>query len=268
MKFVPITPEEWLMPYAMDRDFGFVLGHLLGDNPYTSFYEHQVRNGMKLIFDNGAYENPLPMQPEEIMDLFSEHLYEIALPDVLFDPSETIRLHLAAMLRMREYMDLPVKQRRFTRLMIIPQGTNPDLWIDCAWSLLQHASEIIPNIPLTVGVPRHMAAHTGGRSALLHFRLMKIYRMFNEDVAIHFLGINEKPSELRTLALIHGEHIRSIDSAKPFVYAHQGLDWTDGTVSDTVKRPSNYFDLPESRNSMKPRIKRNLYAMDRVVEAI
>lgn len=227
MRFVPIAPISLQSSY--DRPVLFALAHMLKDAEYSEFF----RNACKYtycILDNGAYEGK-SLSIQELMYLTKHYGFkEVALPDKLRDDVETYQLTGRAMKDIfSKYSNLISRDVQF---MIVPQGSTILKWAVCAQMLIEEYVLLFPNRRFTVGVPKVTSRLTGGRGVILEKYLIPLQEKFKFD--IHLLGIAESMDALRSIALRYGPNIRTVDSARPFIWAKAE------TQISVIHEPTNY----------------------------
>lgn len=219
LDFIPIIPIQHMTQLLANDSWAFALAHIEHPEYFETIFEFALK-GKKIILDNGAFELGTSIPFSTILTRWSKvQLYEIALPDKLFDASETYNLHLEAVEYIRTMQSKNI-ELNFQRIMIIPQGETPEEWVMCLWKLTRDISRIF-NFPLTLAIPKHMSAFPGGRHRLLTEYVRAWQRTFQPtmDLEIHLLGLAESYLDLRIIALAHEDILRSIDSAKPATYA-------------------------------------------------
>lgn len=236
MRFVPIAPIN--LQYDYTRSYTFGLAHKLQNKQYASYFR-QVAPNTHSILDNGAYEGAsLPVeQLLRLVDTFG--FKEVALPDVLGKAKKSTQLTIDAL----KYVANKVPRKLIDKVqfMLIPQGNTPVEWASSMLILSDFHRLLFGNKLYTIGVPRITNDLPGGRTFLLSQYILKERENFPFDV--HLLGISEKLPELKTLSVILGAHIRTIDSAKPFVYALNDIGISAHWAPDKVyKRPEGYFE--------------------------
>ncbi len=166
------------------------------------------------MVDNGAAEDD--REPFELIVKAAKHIqaHEVAMPDVLFDARAT----LAATLDPYYLALVPPKQR-----MIIPQGATPAQWIENMHDLVNGLRGQFSSI----GIPKHMERHAGGRASLLRNLKATKPEWFDwTRHAIHLLGVYGNPQQEIAAALQTGCPIRGVDSGCALAYAHANIPLT------------------------------------------
>ncbi len=237
MRFVPIAPIS--LQREFDRPVLFALAHMLKDGDYSAFFKETCKYTY-CILDNGAYEgSSLPL--EHLMYLTLHYGFkEFALPDALRDDEKTYTMTRNALKAIFSKHQKQLKERG-VQLMIIPQGNSILTWATCAQMLVEEYMVLFPHWKFTLGVPKITAEFIGGRGRLLERHILPLQRKFGFD--IHLLGISESVDQLRSIATKYGQHIRSIDSARPFVWAMNEQQISVLHEPTTYpRRAENYFE--------------------------
>jgi len=202
------------------------------ENPAVAEYYEKRPDDEWVVLDNSAHEKKFGESWEVLLEAASlVNPDEIVLPDVLFDAEQTVRRTVEA------YNHLRVLEKPF---MAVPQGITPDQW----WECFRRVDEAVQVD--TIGISKDFEVWDGGLPKLLETLLL------TWDRGVHLLGWGRDLGQLRTCAQIAEDYpgIRSVDSAKPLVYAHQGIkldpELTTLTTSPIYPgRPDNYFQLEE-----------------------
>jgi hypothetical protein len=117
----------------------------------------------------------------------------------------------------------------------VVHGRNHAEWYECMAEFVRLGVDVI-------AIPKDYEAWHGGRKLLVE--------MCPSFVEIHLLGWERSIWEFRNIMSgFNSPAIRSMDSAKPFIYAWGGVglgDYKDGVVPRYPGRPKDYFDLPKS----------------------
>lgn len=230
MKMASIVPQNFLELTA-EADFHMALAHLIGlpeFETYTRFFKER-KPGSFCIMDNGVIEgNPMPI--DIIIDrALMIDADEIVLPDAYKDVKETIYMIGEAIKRL---------QLRFGnhnwpfKLMAVPQGHDYNSWMVCAGEIINKYSEYID----TIGIPKHLIETMENRDARLYAISDLADELDLEGFDIHLLGCWKTPLEVLTIAKASEQGIipkvRSCDSAIPYVYARNGLRFSDDDRPD------------------------------------
>lgn len=229
MQMASIVPQNFLHLTA-EANFHMALAHLVGTEgyeEYTEFFKNR-KEGAFCILDNGVIEGkPMPIETIiEKAELINAD--EIVLPDAYKDASATIQLvENAIAVLCEKYGE---HQWPFT-LMVVPQGVDKEDWIACAKILLSAYGEYID----TIGIPKHLI-ETTGRDGRLYAISDLSDEIDLEGYEIHLLGCWQTPLEVLTIAKASEQMIipkvRSCDSAIPYVYARNGLRFSDDDRPD------------------------------------
>ena len=258
MRFVPIAPIS--LQLEILRTHNFALAHMLTNSKYRE--NMRILGGLTfLILDNGAYEiGTLSIQT--LLDLALDvKASELILPDVLHDSQATLKATGKAL----DYLFLFGKEFTETkRMMLVPQGTDLIDWIACAELLITDYKVRFGNKPFTIGVPKVTAKFLGGRRNLLSKFLVEAQMIHQFD--IHLLGVAEDIHQIKQLAQAHGKHIRTIDSARPFIWAHANR-YLSVIHEDTdyPGRPADYFNLDFSY-TQKLLTLNNIFTYERILQ--
>lgn len=246
--------ETCLIPPISELEsFGYgcyhlLLSHLLENKQYREHYIREKKeNKAYLILDNSAHEFKSGQEPEILIEQALEiKANEIVCPDVLFDARETAancRLALRVFAQSEKFAELK------PNVMIVPQGTTYREWQWCLydmmneydWMYSKHSKQF-KQLPV-IGLSKDYEMWEGGLVRLFERDLTLI--MTNEWVTVHLLGWGRDLWALNTIAREYGsiEYLRSVDSAKPFVYAMSNtrLDFNK-PIPEYPTRSENYFN--------------------------
>ena len=230
MKLASIVPQNFL-ELTEQSDFHMALAHLIGAEgyeTYTNFFKNR-REGSFCILDNGVIEgNPMPI--DIIIDkALLIKADEIVLPDAYKNAAQTIEMvdnAIKALIERFGEHGWPFK------LMAVPQGESEEIWLECAKVLIDKYGAYID----TIGIPKHLIDTTSSRDARLYAisNLSDIVDL--EGFEIHLLGCWKTPLEVLTISKASEQGIiptvRSCDSAIPYVYARNGLRFSDDDRPD------------------------------------
>lgn len=238
MQMASIVPQNFL-ELAAEAEFHMALAHLIGETgyeKYTEFFKNRKANSF-CILDNGVIEGS-PMPIEVILEKATMiNADEIVLPDVYKDADKTF-LMIDEAIKYIEQKYGDVDQCPF-RLMAVPQGDTNESWLACAERIISCFTHKID----TIGIPKHLIDTCSQRDA----RLLAISDLHDEcpqltNYDIHLLGCWKTPLEVLTIAKASEQGIipcvRSCDSAIPYVYARNGLRFSDDDRPD--KDPINF----------------------------
>lgn len=197
---------------------------------YRQFYQDRAREGDYIILDNSAHEFGSATHWEDLIELGEElNVSEIVLPDRLFFGEDTYNMSKKAFKLLRS------RSSRI-RTMGAPQGRTPQEFLRCLFKLLDLGVD-------TIGISKDFEVWPGGLRALVE----DVCRESN-DVDIHLLGWGR---DLRQLFLLGScpwlrSRIRGVDSAKPIVFAAQGIRLPSSpweTLPAYPTRPDDFFSL-------------------------
>lgn len=205
MRYIPIPPEPSILTESPDPTYQLCLSHLLKVNPrYARKYYLLSENGHKVILDNSAHELSMGEFGADLLRSIDEvNPYELCLPDRLFFGDDTVELSE----KMVNILD--GRGMRPKSLMGIPQGRTFDEWLHCLDRLC--------TLPIsTVGVSKDYEVWPGN--------LLPLVSLIPAHLNIHLLGWTRNLRIPVELEQRFPGRIRSIDSAKPYVYACYLMD--------------------------------------------
>lgn len=199
------------------------LSHLVnGNEVYSGQYaELSINCGHRVILDNSAHEMYTGADGSKLYEAARRvAAFEICLPDRLFFGDDTYENSERAL----EYLQSRLPGQ--TRYMAVPQGRTPREWSYCLRRLC--------TLPIhTIGISKDYEVWDGG--------LVKLVKEVPSQFDVHLLGWSRG---INLPVWVNTElkgRVRSIDSAKPVVYAARGM-----LVSQNFaypRRPSDYFDM-------------------------
>lgn len=267
MKALLIPPKTGF-DFVRGRQYHLVLSHLLKDREYQRFYHHQSLTGSYIILDNSAHEFTVGERASTLLrNAQLIRADEIVLPDRLFFGDDTVESTTEAM----DYL-LGEGLREFERLpdlslMVVPQGRTLREYTRCLNDLVDAYVKRIAQFEekrawLTIGVSKDYEEWDGGLPVLLEKTVLPIARSMK--ARIHMLGWGRKLWDLDLIARTFGDEIRSVDSAKPFVYAMAGIKLKFPEEPIYPKRRGNFFDheIPPGTYDL---IRHNISIFDRCV---
>lgn len=243
-------------------EFGYgeihlLLSHLMTDPRYASHYrQEKQKNKSYLILDNSAHEFSSGQPAETLIEQAREvNADEVVAPDVLFDADQTIE-------RCREALEFWSSSKTFADLhpnvMLVPQGDCYASWRRCLYALMteydhvyRRCRKIFKQVPV-IGVSKDYEVWPGGLAELFERDLVII--MEQEWVNVHLLGWGRDLWKLGRIARTFGSirFLRSVDSAKPIVYAMSGIRLDPSKSSpEYPKRSPDFFDqtlTPDQRS--------------------
>lgn len=242
MQFIPIVPYRYTTRIIRPESWALTLAHKYKDLEYLQAHNRMSIAGNKIILDNGAYELGRSVPFEELWELATSLTYpaqELVAPDVLKDGMQTLNL---ARTTLEFVLKQPITALPFKSLMFVPQGRDTAEWEACFFSLMRlFAEQTSLPFTLTIGIPKHAASFSYGRSQLLRIAI-RFRRVAKHPYALHLLGIGEGRAELRALATAYRKHVRTIDSARPAVYAHHNIRIEPGMSHEYPGRKSDFFE--------------------------
>ena len=207
---------------------------VLKDEVYRSHYARLIAMGHHVILDNDAWELGAAIGLDEMLgavELIQQRTnksFEVVLPDEIGNATATIARSVAARIELQ--------QQGVESVMVIPQGTTVEEWLECAQSLLQLD-------PQCIAIPGHFGDEVPGGVAYLLGTLGQL-----TNLPIHFLGLSRDIKQIAKLAQY--PQVRGIDTCKPVSWAVGGyiVSQRDLLVAWNLlpRRPPNFFELPEA----------------------
>lgn len=262
MKAIGIPPIPHLkdfVPVDGYQKMHLVLSHLLENKEYHDHYKILGENGHTLILDNSAHELK---SGQDIRTLLNQAIdicaSEIVLPDVLFKASLTYNRTEEAIKELKELFSPFPHEYKFT-FMVVPQGETELSYVACLYNLANLFYTSFPGDELTIGFSKDYDNWTHGmfglnpyqdkfRYIIDNFSILTFYMQDSFGwsllkpfpIKYHFLGWAKDLWYLGSCR--EYTQIRSIDSARPFVYAKDEivLDKND-PVPTYPHRSENYF---------------------------
>jgi hypothetical protein len=241
MKIALIPPTGNLADFRSDL-IHLVLSHLLRVPEYREFYQKCQQRGEYVILDNGAHENTAGEDPD-LATLI--HASEMVCPDVLFEGEETVRRCQQALFAWSE-------SEKFDRLrphvMLVPQGHTYPEWRTCLYRLLEEYDQFAVWHPRrfwrlpVIGLSKDYEVWPGGLHRLFETDLTML--MGQDGYSVHMLGWGRDLWKLNEIARDFGAflQLRSVDSAKPFVFARAGIRLDPNRPApDYPRRTADYF---------------------------
>jgi hypothetical protein len=234
LRIAVIPPISLLEEYGVLGD-GYHLclsNEVLSNTTYASFYRWRSEViGDYVILDNSAHEQLQGQSLDALMqaaDLVKPS--EIVLPDRLFFGDDTVERSAEAADKLRQVFP-------GTKLMGVPQGRHPREWVNCLMGLSSFAKVD------TIGISKDYEVWDGGLAKLVMTVLQWGYR----PEQIHLLGWGRELWKLKELAGL----VRGVDSAKPIVYAMEGIrlpdDLNEKNTPPYPKRKADFFESSGSR---------------------
>lgn len=214
-----IPPIAHLHQFPQKRHL--VLSHLLQHKQYRDFYTWRREQGDYIILDNSAHENGIGEGAEKLLlQALVLQAQELVVPDALEDSERTVDFARRALETWFGSLGRLSLREVNIRLMYVPQGKNPDDWARCLTQLMHlHEDACLSRgagLACTIGISKDYGSWPGGLDELL-----LLLQPLKQDIEIHLLGCGHDYWTPRILADKHP--IRSIDTAKPFVWAINDL---------------------------------------------
>lgn len=253
MKAALIPPIPGL-PLFGHGDFHLLLSDLLDNHEYFNHYMDQRTRGAYLVLDNSAHENGTGNDPEKLMfQACRINAQEVVVPDVLDNADETIECALRAHETWYEKRLSTTEIVRDKALMYVPQGKDHYDWLRCLRELVRIHLFMARRYELkqsfVIGVSKDYEVWDGGLMRLLDDDLIPLRQDLLRNgirMQCHMLGWGRKLWDLAEIARKH-TWIRSTDSAKPFVYAHNAVylgTYLEDSPPPYPGRSFDYFHRP------------------------
>jgi hypothetical protein len=250
MKVALIPPAPELRRHAT-TDIHLLLSHLFERPGYIEYYRNRRRAGDYLILDNSAHEHGHGNKAQELLfQAMIIGVHEVVCSDVLFDSQGTCE----ATEGMLQYITSDhgwdaYMAAGLPRLMLVPQGRSERELEQCLNRLMYLWAIYMENLsghPPVIGISKDYDDDLpGGIASFISTYCHPHRERVGADV--HCLGW---PANLWALADVYRKApwVRSVDSAKPFVYARAGIRLEPGgTVPTYPHRTDDYFDAPLGR---------------------
>lgn len=157
MNYVPVLPVG-MYDLADHGNMHLVQAHLLEDKEWATelFFKWGQSKHHTVILDNGVAENGEPAIDALFKVAGQIMPDEIVCPDVIRDADATIR-------NMIDYgRDC---KNLASVVMLVPQGTCIEEWVDCCLRMLSVAQEY--SLSFSIGVSKFLETNRGGRFAAL-----------------------------------------------------------------------------------------------------
>lgn len=226
-----------------------MLSHLIERPGYLDYYRKRRAAGDYLILDNSAHEHGHGNKAQEL--LFQAMIvgaHEVVCSDVLFDAKGTVQATQAMLAYIRtDYGWDAYVAAGMPRLMLVPQGKTEREVEQCLHRLVILWMEYMQQLsgrPPVIGISKDYDDEIleGG---IAEFIVKYVYPLrVSMRADVHCLGW---PANLWALADVHRKApwVRSVDSAKPFVYAAAGIRLEPGgDVPEYPHREPGYFSTP------------------------
>jgi hypothetical protein len=219
MDLCVIPPILHLRQFPQKRHL--VLSHLLQYKPYRDFYMERVEKGEYVILDNSAHENGIGEGPGKLLlQALTLMPHELVVPDALDDSRRTVQFSHNAV--QSWYGSDGRMQNVNPRLMYVPQGKDPDDWLRCLVELLmlhETACDLGAKSEFTIGISKDCGRWEGGLQDLLNRARIDLS---DPRCEVHLLGSGHDYWTAGELGKRF--RIRSVDTAKPFVWAMHDME--------------------------------------------
>ena len=243
--FIPPIPELEMFGHG---NFHLLLSHLLDDDYYRKHYTEERKRGAYIILDNSAHEFKAAESAKKLIKQAAEiKAQEVVVPDVLEDSAGTVNASLRALETWFERKDDLVRTLN-PALMYVPQGSTEAKWAWCLEELIRCHLYISKKYQyrddFVIGLSKDYEVWPGGLMHLIDTYLVPLHENPTLRVKIHLLGWGRNLWELNSIGKKH-PWIRSTDSAKPFVYALDGIKLDPGLGAPQYPtRGKFYFQTP------------------------
>lgn len=239
MDIMHIPPPK-LVELVRGRPHHLVLSHFLSQyRGVFSFYQREIARGAFVTVDYPAFEGD-HIDPQAHFRLARDlKASEVVLPDVRFDPTETV-------LNAKRWIG--VAKDTAPSVVAVAQGRNRDEWLQCVRALLEVPIDVIA----VVEEVEEFYPRIGRMGAVAD-----LIEMYSSEIAfpkIHFIGGSETPQEIYWIQTRWPGVVRSLDTAKAIVwglhlralpkepfrhaphYPGRGSGWTEYTEFDETQR--------------------------------
>lgn len=234
---IPPIPE---LPTFGNGDFHLLLSHLFPRPAYTDHYLQQGVEGAFMTLDNGAHENKRGTNARKLLDrAHALGASEIVLPDELFEEQSTITGTTTALKYIVSEGEQDYKLGNYG-LMMVPQGRDWKSYRTCLQALIWMYEKTMREYPW---LPRPVIGISKDYDEIVNGGMISILEhVMPMGYEVHLLGWIRNLWLLREAA-DRWPMIRSVDSAKPFVYAIHHIVLDGKKVPEYPKRSANYFDI-------------------------
>lgn len=232
MKIATILPTRHL-GIEECNDYHLCLAHLMKDEEYKAFFKRKAGEGCFVMMDNGVVETGVPMPIERLVKIAKEvGVSEMVLPDSIYDHDKTLEMGKSALEYLHEDKDMWGK----VSIMAVPQGKDPDEWVDCARKMLDW-----PLYINTIGISKFVSAYFPNR----YRALTAAPFLIESERSVHLLGCPGDPNEVALVEeMLHGL-VRGVDSGIAAMFTKAGV-----LMNGVNKRPK--IELDFSNDSLQP----------------
>ena len=243
-----------------------MLSHLLEDPDYANFYRAESGTSF-IILDNSAHERTTGNPVKELVAQAREiQASEIVIPDKLFDGKATLiqardSFHWLANAKSKSYMSSD------WRWMVVPQGQTWEEYEWCFRQLLKLCRAWENQLGhcwggWTIGVSKDYEMFEGGLYRIVS-ELLEPLHTNDPSIQFHLLGWGRDLWALGEIAQDF-DWVRSVDSAKPYVYAAAGVAlYPLANYPAYPKRQPNYFHTPLQWNQ-RSTVDQNIWTFNRL----
>lgn len=240
MELALIPPaSNSMLGYAERHEMQLVLPHLTDKKNYYDFMLDMQGRGDYLILDNGAAEGRRTSDAKLVRLAQDLHVSEVALPDVLYNASETLQ-------RVRNILDdqpLLLSHDRPFNLGFVAQGHT---LVQAKWLINRVVQSVgAEEVLTTVYLPRLLVTNNDFYARLTMAEW--IHKKYPE-LQIHMFGTSRLwPKEVLAIKE-ECPYVRSIDTSAPFVYAQAGMVLDAPALNGLEEGPArreDYFKLTD-----------------------
>lgn len=207
-----IVPPVWASTYQKGVDQIMVLAQWVLEYPeYAAFVKRASQKGAFVLMDNGAFEGVQAETGALARAASACGATEVVLPDVIGNPSETLKLSWAALGQVSSHS-----------VMFVPQGKDVNEWTRCldAWVDRWDLSQWKDDYKLTLGIatPKDPPAPPVYKARAVCLQVAAPY-----GFPLHMLGVGSISEFARTqLEVARKFGVRSVDTSLAFALGAHG----------------------------------------------
>jgi hypothetical protein len=240
MDVAVIAPPSMLKWTSSMTKTHLVLAHIYNSPrhiAYREYYKQAVAAGHFVMLDNSAYELGGSVALDQLMKAAKDlQPSAVFLPDTRFKSEVTlqqVKQAIESFEREKDHGGLPENMQLFA----VPQGENLKDVLHCYNQLLTLEVD-------GFGFYEEIGEVCGFKNRAEFLWYMESQDHIRPGKYYHLLGMEENVKEVQLLGKF--DWANSIDSAKPVVYALNGIAFSEkGNLVDYPHRPKNYFELQE-----------------------
>lgn len=211
MRLANIIPPPWTEKFPRG-EFQMILAHWVLEYPeYATLAKKASQKGIFTLLDNGAFEGAQAETGALARAANACGATEVVLPDVMGNPTETLKRSWAALGQVSSYS-----------VVFVPQGKDVDEWTRCldAWITKWELSQWKDDYKLTLGIatPKDPPAPPVFRAREECLCVAATY-----DYPLHMLGVGSiSEFALRQLEVARRLGVRSVDTSLAFALGAHG----------------------------------------------